>query len=80
MIYPKNLAKLPPFELWFATTIVKDMAKGVDVREDVISINAPPLEIPIAYLSMYAIGNHLRVASVEHHLSCSDSGVVATFE
>jgi hypothetical protein len=29
---------------------------------------------------MYALGNHLRVASVEQHLSAQDFGVVTTFE
>jgi len=34
----------------------------------------------IGYRCICAFGNHLRMASVEHHLSCLNLGVVAMFE
>ncbi len=82
MIYPENLVKLPPFEIWFAIAIViaKKLATSEEVVEDVISINSLPLDMATCYWSMYAFGNNLRVESVEHHLAIANLGVVATFE
>lgn len=57
--YLKNLAKLPPFELWFVNVVIEDLTIGEGVVEDVISINSPPSNLAIGYWSMYAFGNHL---------------------
>jgi hypothetical protein len=37
------------------------------------------LEI-IAYQTMYAFKNHLRVLNAKEHLTTSDSGITSTFE
>lgn len=57
--YLKNLAELPPFELWFVSVVVEDLATGEEVAEDVISINSLPSNLATGYRSMYAFGNHL---------------------
>jgi hypothetical protein len=77
--YLDELVELPPFELWIASVIAEDMA-GLDIALNVISIITPSSDFAIAYQSMWAFGNHIRVASAENHLSIVDSGVVATFE
>jgi hypothetical protein len=55
----EHLAELPPFELWFHNIVVEDMAAGVEVVEDIISLNSPPSRVATAYYSMYAFGSHL---------------------
>jgi len=60
--YPNNLVELPPFELWFASDVVEDLTIGEEVAEDVISISSSPSNLLTCYWSMYAFGNHLRVA------------------
>jgi hypothetical protein len=52
VIYLDDLAKLPTFESWVATIVVKDMAAREDVSPNVISIITPPLNYAIAYRSM----------------------------
>jgi hypothetical protein len=71
---------LPPFESWFPNVVAKNITKREEVQGDVISISTPPLNIAIAYCSMYAFGNHLQMASAKLHVSTSDSGVATTFE
>jgi hypothetical protein len=68
------MVKLPAFEVWFNVVVAKALATCEDVSKDVISINTPPLDLAIRYHSMYAFGNHLKVASVESHLSTIDLG------
>ncbi len=74
--YMKNLVKLPPF----GNIVVEDMATCVEVARNIIPLNSPPSEVATACRSMYAFGSHLRVASVESYLSCSDSRMVVIFE
>jgi hypothetical protein len=62
--YPENLAKLPNFELWFASVVVKDLTTSEEVGKDVISISSLPSNLATCYWSMYAFGNHLRVANI----------------
>jgi hypothetical protein len=71
---------LPPFENRFPIVVAKNIAKRKEVQGDVILISTPPLDIAIAYHSMYAFGNHLQVASAKLHLSTLDLRVAATFE
>jgi len=59
VVYSDNLAKLPRFEVWFATTLTKEMAIGAEVGKYVISIKTSPSEMATAYRSMWAFGNHL---------------------
>ncbi len=61
--YVKNLAKLPPFELWFASDVVEDLTISEEVAKDVISISSPPSNLATCYWFMYAFGNCLRVAN-----------------
>jgi hypothetical protein len=74
------LVKLPPFEIWFATTIVESQAIGEEVLRDMISLIIPPSILATTYHFMYAFGNHLSVANVKHHLATSNSRVATTFE
>ncbi len=76
MAYMKHLVKLPSFH----NIVIEDMATCVEVARNIISLNSPPLEVAITCCSMYALGNHLQMASVERHLSCLDSGMVIIFE
>ncbi len=56
------------------------MVAVVEVIDYMISISRRALKMAIGYRCMCAFGNHLRMASVEHHLSCLNLGVVAMFE
>lgn len=76
MAYMKHLVKLPPF----GNIVAKDMATWVEVARNIISLNSPPSEVANVCRSMYAFGSHLRVASVECYLSCSDSRMAIIFE
>lgn len=76
MVYPETMAKLPRFEQWVSNVIKNAMSK----HEDVASISMLPSNITTNYHSMYAFGNHLRVASVEKHLSIVDLRVAGTFK
>jgi hypothetical protein len=80
LVYLKNMAELPPFELWLFNVVVNAMAVGEDVVEDMVSISIGPLDLATSYRSMCAFGNHLWVVSVEAHLSTLDSSVATTFE
>jgi len=40
----------------------------------------PPTLKARSYRSMYAYGNHIRIASVKKHLTTYDSGIDVTFE
>jgi hypothetical protein len=76
MAYMKHLVKLPPF----GNIVVKDMAIGVEVGRNIISLNSPFSKAAIAYYFMYAFGSNLRVASAKRHFSSLDSGMVVIFE
>jgi hypothetical protein len=78
--YLDELVELPPFELWIVSVIAEDMAIGLDVALDVISIITPSSDFAIAYQSMWAFENHVRMASAKNHLLIVDFGVAATFE
>jgi hypothetical protein len=56
------------------------MQASVDIVPNVISIIKPLSNLSVAYQSMWAFGNHLRVANTKHHLSAINSRVVTTFE
>jgi hypothetical protein len=73
------MAESPTFEVWFNVVVVKALVASEDVSKDVISISNLHSDLAIGYHSMYALGNHLRVASAKSHLSTT-LGVVATFE
>ena len=49
------------------------------VEADVVSLSKPPSDLATKYCSIWAFGNHLRVASAEIHLTTCDSGVAAIF-
>jgi hypothetical protein len=72
----KHLVKLPPF----GNIVAEDMATCVEVAKNIFSLNSPPSQVATTCHSMYAFGSHLRVASVECYLSCSDLGMVVIFE
>ncbi len=63
LVYLDNMAELPPFEQWLFIAIVKAMALGEKVLEDVVSISALPSSLATTYHSMYAFGNRLQVAN-----------------
>jgi hypothetical protein len=73
------MAELPPFEQWLSIAIVEAMTIGVEVSKDVVSISTPPSSFATTYHSMYACGNHLRVASAKSHLSTANLEVVTIF-
>ncbi len=56
------------------------MLVGENISENVVSISMLPSNSATNYRSMYALGNHLRVANAEKHLSTVDSRVVMKFE
>ncbi len=43
-------------------------------------MSMPPTLLAGSYQSMYVFGNHIRVLSVEKHLTTFDNGVAAPFE
>jgi len=56
------------------------MASNPDkVEADVSCLSQLPSQWATKYRSMWAFGNHLRVASAEQHLKTCDSGVAAIF-
>jgi hypothetical protein len=63
LVYPNNMAELPPFEKWLFIAIAEAMAIGEKVLEDVVSISVLPSSLATTYHSMYAFGNRLQVAS-----------------
>jgi hypothetical protein len=80
LLYLQTMVELPTFEVWFSIVVAKSLVANEDVSKDVISISTPPLDLAIGYHSMYAFGNHLRVANAESHFSTTNLGVIATFE
>ena len=58
---------------------MRQSANPEAIEANVLSLSKPPSELATKYRSMWAFGNHLRVASVETHLKTCDSGVAATF-
>jgi hypothetical protein len=56
------------------------MLASLDIVPNVISIVKPSSNLSATYQSMWAFGNHLRVANAKHILSTIDSRLVATFE
>ncbi len=43
MVYPKTIAKLPPFEQWVSNVIKNAMLVGENVNEDAVSISMLPV-------------------------------------
>jgi hypothetical protein len=50
------------------------------INQKTIYMSMSPMLETKSYCSMYAFGNHIRVVSVEEHLTISDSGATTTFE
>jgi hypothetical protein len=57
------MVDLLAFENWFVGAIVESLAIGKEIAKNVLSMRIPPSNLTTSYRSMYAFGNHLRMAS-----------------
>jgi hypothetical protein len=80
VIYVNTMVELLAFENWFVGAIVESLATCKEIAKNVLSMRIPRSDLTTSYRSMYAFGNHLRVASAEVHLATTDFRIVATFE
>jgi len=74
--YPPNLPEPLRFDEWLNKHVSEELATN---PVDVACLYKAPLRMATEYRSMWAFGNHFRVASVEKHLITCDFGVAATF-
>lgn len=78
--YPPELAEPKPFTEWLEETVYQRFTENAEsVEADVLALSKVPSELATKYRSMWAFGNHLRLASAETHLKTCDSGVAAIF-
>jgi hypothetical protein len=75
-----HLWELPSFPTWLRAFIALAIQGGDTIDQETIHMSMSPMLEARSYRSMYAFGNHIRLVSVEEHLTTSDSGVIATFE
>jgi hypothetical protein len=71
---------MPPFAVWIRTAISNAIKDGEEIDKHTLHMSMPPTLATRSYHLIYALGNHIKVSSVEEHLKTLDSGVVATFE
>jgi hypothetical protein len=71
---------MPPFLVWIRIAISDVIKDGEEIDKDTLQISMPPTLTTRSYLLIYTFENHIRVSSVEEHLTTLDSNVVATFE
>jgi len=64
-----NLQEIKKFDEWLQEHISEKLVSNAgEVEGDVKCIYKPPAQVATKYRSMWAFGNHLRVASIESHL------------
>jgi hypothetical protein len=66
--------------VWIRTAIYDAIKDGEEIDKDTLQTPIPPKLTTRSYRLIYAFENHIRVSSVEEHLTTLDSNVVATFE
>ena len=80
VLYPPELSPPKPFDEWLEEIVVLRNAENPKLVEpDVLALSKQPSELATKYRSMWAFGQHLRVASAETQLTTCDSGVGAIF-
>jgi hypothetical protein len=72
--------EVPPFSIWIKSSIVVVVKEGEPIEKDVVHLSMPPTFKAKCYQTMWALGNHLHVSSVEEHLTTCDNGVTSIFE
>jgi hypothetical protein len=74
-----DLAKPKPFTEWLQREVVLELEdeRIMNPSEDITCLSRGPLPRATKYQSIWAFGNHYRVARVEAHLKTYDSGVAA---
>jgi hypothetical protein len=79
--FPPELAEPLPFARWLEAEVAADLQRenANPPAEDVVQLCTPPSNRATKFRSMWAFGNHIRVAAAETHLKTCDSGVAATF-
>jgi len=60
--------------------IVVVVKEGEPIEKDVVHLSMPPTFKAKCYQTMWTLGNHLHVSSVEEHLTTCDNGVTSIFE
>ena len=78
-VFPRELRPVPGFADWVQEEVRREQQSGVAVNPNVLDTSRGPLHVAAAYKSMFAFGNHYRVASSERPLKTCDSGVATTF-
>jgi len=74
------LKEMPPFPVWIRTAISNVIKHGEEIDKDTLHMSMPPTLATRSYHLIYALGNHIKVSSVQERLKTLDSGLVATFE
>ena len=76
----QNLPAPQTFIEWLHQTLRDQVAIAREVvHPDIVFLSQLPVWWSTAYRSMYAYGNHLRMANVESHLQSCNLGIAATF-
>jgi hypothetical protein len=70
-----HLRELSSFPTWLRASIALAIQGGDTIDQKTIHMSMSPTLKVRSYQSMYAFGNHIRVVSVEEHLTTNDSGV-----
>jgi hypothetical protein len=60
--------------------MINVMARSENVLENIVLINTLPLELATSYHNINVFENHLRMSSIEMHLSTIDLGFETIFE
>ena len=78
--FPPELSEPQSFATWLEADVDEKLANNVaDIHLNVTHLYQLPSQEATKYRSMWAFGNHIRVASAERQLVTSDSGIAATF-
>jgi hypothetical protein len=79
-MFPYHLKELPTFSTWIRTAIITTIYEGQDIERDTLHMSMSPMLEARSYQTMWAYRNHIRISSVEEHLSMIDCGVATIFE
>jgi hypothetical protein len=66
--------------MWIKVSIVVALNDGDTIDKNIVHMSMPPTLEATSYQTIYAYGNHSRVANAKEHLTTSDYGVMAAFE
>jgi len=79
-VFKYHLKEVIPFPKWIKNSIIIIVKEGDKIEKNVVHVSMPPTLEAKSYQALWVFGNHIRVSSVEKHLTTHDTGVTTIFE